>query len=53
LRTSRLSRGLIGHYFAGKDDLLLEAVKTVAAELGAAIRSAAHAATIRQRDCMP
>jgi TetR/AcrR family transcriptional repressor of bet genes len=38
------SRGLIGHYFAGKDDLLLEAVKSVAAELGAAIRSAAHAA---------
>jgi len=34
------SRGLIGHYFAGKDDLLLEAVKTVAAELGAAIRDA-------------
>jgi TetR/AcrR family transcriptional repressor of bet genes len=38
------SRGLIGHYFAGKDDLLLEAVKTVAADLGAAIRSAARAA---------
>src|ERR1700722_6351902 len=38
------SRGLIGHYFAGKDDLLLEAVKTVASDLGAAIRSAARAA---------
>ncbi len=38
------SRGLIGHYFAGKDDLLLEAVKAVAADLGVAIRSAAHAA---------
>jgi TetR/AcrR family transcriptional repressor of bet genes len=38
------SRGLIGHYFAGKDDLLLEAVKTVATDLGAAIRSAARAA---------
>ncbi len=38
------SRGLIGHYFAGKDDLLLEAVKAVAADLGAAIRSAARAA---------
>ncbi len=38
------SRGLIGHYFAGKDDLLLEAVKTVAADLGEAIRSAARAA---------
>lgn len=38
------SRGLIGHYFKGKDDLLLEAVKTVASELGEAIRSAAEAA---------
>lgn len=38
------SRGLIGHYFSGKDDLLHEAVKTVATELGAAIRSAADAA---------
>jgi TetR/AcrR family transcriptional regulator, transcriptional repressor of bet genes len=38
------SRGLIGHYFTGKDDLLLEAVKTVAAELGAAIREAASSA---------
>jgi AcrR family transcriptional regulator len=28
------SRGLIGHYFAGKDDLLLEAVMRVAADLG-------------------
>ena len=38
------SRGLIGHYFSGKDDLLHEAVKSVATELGAAIRSAADAA---------
>jgi TetR/AcrR family transcriptional repressor of bet genes len=38
------SRGLIGHYFKGKDDLLLEAVKTVVSELGDAIRSAADAA---------
>lgn len=38
------SRGLIGHYFAGKADLLLEAVKTVAFELGEAIRSAVDAA---------
>jgi len=38
------SRGLIGHYFSGKDDLLHEAVKTVAMELGAAIRAAADAA---------
>jgi TetR/AcrR family transcriptional repressor of bet genes len=38
------SRGLIGHYFTGKDDLLLEAVKTVAEELGAAIRSATDSA---------
>jgi AcrR family transcriptional regulator len=38
------SRGLIGHYFAGKDELLLAAVRTVAAELGAAIRSGVEAA---------
>src|SRR5580698_5348596 len=38
------SRGLIGHYFSGKDDLLHEAVKTVATELGVAIRSAADTA---------
>lgn len=38
------SRGLIGHYFTGKDHLLLEAVKTVAAELGGAIREATNAA---------
>jgi AcrR family transcriptional regulator len=38
------SRGLIGHYFKGKDLLLLEAVKQVAAELGAATRTAAAAA---------
>ncbi|MBB3708695.1 TetR family transcriptional regulator C-terminal domain-containing protein [Aminobacter aminovorans] len=34
------SRGLIGHYFSGKDALLLEAVQTVAHELGEAIRTA-------------
>src|SRR5579884_1598608 len=38
------SRGLIGHYFRGKDELLLAAVKTVADELGAAIREATRAA---------
>jgi TetR/AcrR family transcriptional repressor of bet genes len=38
------SRGLIGHYFAGKDDLLLEAVKEVAQRLGAAIRAAVQGA---------
>lgn len=38
------SRGLIGHYFANKEELLLEAVKTVAVELGSAIRDAANAA---------
>lgn len=38
------SRGLIGHYFANKEELLLEAVKTVATELGSAIRDAANAA---------
>lgn len=34
------SRGLIGHYFSGKDELLLEAVKQVADRLGQAIRNA-------------
>ncbi len=38
------SRGLIGHYFSGKDELLLEAVKQVADRLGEAIRSAVKAA---------
>lgn len=38
------SRGLIGHYFHGKDELLLAAVRTVAEELGAATRTAAHEA---------
>jgi len=38
------SRGLIGHYFSSKDALLLEAVKTVADELGMAIRTAAKSA---------
>ncbi len=38
------SRGLIGHYFSGKDDLLLEAVRTVASELGDAIMIATNAA---------
>src|SRR5690606_26502149 len=32
------SRGLIGHYFSGKDELLLESVQSVAARLGSAIR---------------
>ena len=38
------SRGLIGHYFSGKDDLLLEAVRTVASGLGEAINAATSAA---------
>src|SRR5437868_5608929 len=38
------SRGLIGHYFSGKDELLLEAVKEVADRLGQAIRSKVQAA---------
>src|SRR5262245_13995551 len=38
------SRGLIGHYFTGKDELLLAAVRTVANELGAAIRRGVDAA---------
>lgn len=42
--TAGISRGLIGHYFKGKDQLLLEAVKTVAAEIGASTRKAVSAA---------
>jgi AcrR family transcriptional regulator len=38
------SRGLIGHYFTGKDELLLEAVRQVARELGDAMRAAIRAA---------
>lgn len=38
------SRGLIGHYFKGKDALLFEAVRAVAAELGASTREAAAGA---------
>lgn len=38
------SRGLIGHYFKGKDELLLEAARTVADELGMATRLASRAA---------
>jgi AcrR family transcriptional regulator len=38
------SRGLIGHYFDGKDDLLLDAVRSVAGDLGDAIRKATTAA---------
>jgi TetR/AcrR family transcriptional repressor of bet genes len=38
------SRGLIGHYFSGKDELLLEAVKEVADRLGQAIRGKVQAA---------
>jgi AcrR family transcriptional regulator len=37
-----VSRGLIGHYFSGKDELLLEAVRQVAAELGESTRKAAR-----------
>ena len=38
------SRGLIGHYFASKDALLLEAAKAVAESLGEAMRVAASEA---------
>lgn len=38
------SRGLIGHYFSGKDELLLEAVRKVADELGAATRATVRVA---------
>lgn len=38
------SRGLIGHYFKGKDDLLLEAIQGVSSELAEANRRAAKAA---------
>ncbi|MEX0729499.1 MAG: TetR family transcriptional regulator C-terminal domain-containing protein [Aquisalimonadaceae bacterium] len=38
------SRGLIGHYFRGKDELLLEAVRAVADELGEVFQSAMEAA---------
>jgi len=40
--TAGVSRGLIGHYFAGKDELLLEAVRQVATELGNSTREAAR-----------
>jgi AcrR family transcriptional regulator len=38
------SRGLIGHYFASKDALLLEAVRSVAEQLGGAMREAVNTA---------
>lgn len=38
------SRGLIGHYFSSKDVLLLEAVQSVADQLGNAIREAVNSA---------
>lgn len=38
------SHGLIGHYFKGKDALLLEAVRTTAKRLGSSIREAADTA---------
>jgi TetR/AcrR family transcriptional repressor of bet genes len=41
-KTAGVSRGLIGHYFSGKDELLLEAVKQVAAELGESTKKAAR-----------
>lgn len=40
--TAGVSRGLIGHYFSGKNELLLEAVRQVAADLGQATRNAAQ-----------
>src|SRR5690606_27546659 len=36
------SRGLIGHYFESKDGLLLEAVRSVADQLGEAMREAVN-----------
>lgn len=39
--TAGVSRGLIGHYFSGKDELLLEAVRQVVVELGQATKEAA------------
>jgi len=38
------SRGLIGHYFKGKDDLLAEAIQAFSARLAEANREAANAA---------
>lgn len=38
------SRGLIGHYFKGKDDLLLEAIQGMSASLAEANREAVQAA---------
>ena len=38
------SRGLIGHYFKGKDDLLLEAIEAITTELGEATRQASAGA---------
>ena len=38
------SRGLIGHYFKGKEDLLVEAIAGVASELGDSMRRAVEAA---------
>lgn len=45
-KTAGVSRGLIGHYFSGKDELLLEAVKQVATELGESTRKAARDAGV-------
>jgi AcrR family transcriptional regulator len=38
------SRGLIGHYFKGKDELVLEAISRATARLGEATRRVAEAA---------
>jgi TetR/AcrR family transcriptional regulator, transcriptional repressor of bet genes len=38
------SRGLIGHYFKGKDDLLLEAIQAMSSELAEANKNAVNAA---------
>jgi TetR/AcrR family transcriptional repressor of bet genes len=38
------SRGLIGHYFKGKDDLLLEAIQAMSSELAEANKKAVQAA---------
>jgi AcrR family transcriptional regulator len=38
------SRGLIGHYFKGKDDLLLEAIQAMSSELAEANKNAVRAA---------
>jgi AcrR family transcriptional regulator len=42
--TAGFSRGLVGHYFAGKNELLLEAVRSVAEAIRSAFREALSSA---------